>query len=301
MSCISYLNLHMHSAELHALTSEERLQLQAHLRGMYVEIEKVCDRHGLRMCAGYGTVLGALRHGGFIPWDDDMDLLMPRDDYDKFVNLYAGELPRHLKVYAPNSKNGPIARFAKVVDIDTRFTATDDSDDDRNGIFIDIFPIENTISNMTVIRAKRLCAMFLMVVASSVAQYASRREEHLYRRLMCSTLSGKRTYQLRSFIGWAFSFLYVAQWYNILDRWLQHGRPTPVCSVPSGDAARWKYFTPYPWNLYFPVRRVRFDDIEIYIPHQAEHHCEIEYGDWNRIPPEEDRWQHFVKTLKFKL
>lgn len=82
------------------MTDEERSRLQEHLRKMYLEIEKVCDRHSLRMCTGYGTVLGAIRHKGFIPWDDDMDLLMPREDYDKLINLYADELPDNLKIFA---------------------------------------------------------------------------------------------------------------------------------------------------------------------------------------------------------
>ena len=54
-----YMRACMQSKELHVMTDEERSRLQVHLRKMYLEIEKVCDRHGLRMCTGYGTVLGA--------------------------------------------------------------------------------------------------------------------------------------------------------------------------------------------------------------------------------------------------
>lgn len=54
-----YMKACKESSELHALTDMERCRLQAHLRMMYKEIEKVCDRHGLKMCTGYGTVLGA--------------------------------------------------------------------------------------------------------------------------------------------------------------------------------------------------------------------------------------------------
>ncbi len=98
-----YMKACLQSNELHALTDDERCRLQAHLRKMYLEIEKVCNRHGLRMCLGCGNVLGALRHQGFIPWDDDLDLLMPRDDYDKLINEYANELPESYKIFSPNS------------------------------------------------------------------------------------------------------------------------------------------------------------------------------------------------------
>ena len=133
-----YMKACMRSTKLHAMTDSEKSRLQAHLRKMYLEIEKVCNRHNLRMCTGYGTVLGAIRHQGFIPWDDDMDILMPREDYNKLISLYADELPDNLKVFAPNSKRKAIYRFAKVVDTNTRLLFPGaDANDIANGVFID--------------------------------------------------------------------------------------------------------------------------------------------------------------------
>ena len=51
--------------------------------------------------------------------------------------------------------------------------------------------------------------------------------------------------------------------------------------------------------LYFPAKKVQFDDIEVYVPNQPVRHCELEYGDWKWIPPVEDRWQHFLKEIRF--
>ena len=104
------------SDDVHLMTDEERTRLQQHLLGMYKEIEAVCVKNDLTVMLAYGSVLGAVRHGGFIPWDDDLDLFMPRRDYELLINEYADELPAHLKVYAPNCKNGTFGRFAKVID-----------------------------------------------------------------------------------------------------------------------------------------------------------------------------------------
>jgi lipopolysaccharide cholinephosphotransferase len=95
-----YMQMCHQSDELHELTEEERIRLQAHLRKMYKDVEAVCLRHGLTVMLADGSVLGAIRHGGFIPWDDDIDLNMPRRDYEEFINTYASELPDHYKVFA---------------------------------------------------------------------------------------------------------------------------------------------------------------------------------------------------------
>ena len=63
---------------------------------IYEEFAKICDKHGLRYYAFAGTLLGAIRHNGFIPWDDDLDVAMPRPDYEKFIQISKTELPRHL-------------------------------------------------------------------------------------------------------------------------------------------------------------------------------------------------------------
>ncbi len=112
---------------------------------IYVEIAKICMRHNLRFYATDGTALGAIRHKGFIPWDDDFDISMPRPDYDRFLQFAKVELPSNLKIV--NYKNTPEFKmlFAKVQETREAHVLAIESNvgnELSNGVFIDIFPIE---------------------------------------------------------------------------------------------------------------------------------------------------------------
>lgn len=287
------------SKDLHAMTDDERTRLQAHLRKMYVEIEKVCDRHNLTVMLAYGSVLGAMRHKGFIPWDDDIDLFMPRADYDKLINLYADELPQNYKIYAPNSKNGPIARFAKVVDVNTRFvTPGGDRNSEKSGIFVDIFPLENAPKGNIAIKWQQFKACLFMYLASSVAGYESRNKK--YKTLMCTSFAGSFNYYFRNALGFLFSWKKSEFWNDLFDRMVTNHSYSGAFSVPTGGPAL-RYFLPVPDDVLLPVRRVKFDDIEAYIPHRAEKHLEDEYGDWHQIPPENKRWMHFIEEIRYDV
>lgn len=284
------------SKDLHAMTDDERRNLQAHLRHIYLDIEKVCKKHNLQMMVAYGTVLGALRHKGFIPWDDDIDLFMPRKDYDLLVNKYAEELPAKYKIFSPNSKYGPIYRFAKVVDTTTRFTLSPSIATEKNGIFIDIFPLENAYTNKLKIKWIQLKACFLMLVATSVAGWKSKSKEE--KQIMTSSIASSSLFYIRQSIGLLFSWRSPEKWYDTFDNAVTDNPESGFFMVPSGGP-NYKYFMPMDRNIFLPTRRMPFDDIEVNVPNLPEVHCEVEYGDWRRIPPENERWQHFINEIRF--
>ena len=290
-----YQQVCRNSSDLHVMTNDERKQLQAHLLYMYKEIEAVCKKYNLSMMLAYGSVLGAVRHGGFIPWDDDIDLFMPRKDYELFITKYASQLPRHMKVYAPNSINKPITRFAKVVDTRTKFIEanSDDNDDPAQGIFVDIFPLDSIKQAPIRNRLSRYLCMALMYIGASVGIY----EDHCvaYRRLMAYTLFTKANYWLRQCIGFLFSYVSHQRWMNIIDNFCRNDKRTGFVDELVG-VYKWK---PVSDDVFFPPQRGLFEGREVFLPHDAVSHLEQAYHDWKRIPPENERVQHFVRLIKF--
>ncbi len=120
--------------------------LQLRILDILMSVDKVCAEHGLRYYIIAGTLLGAVRHKGFIPWDDDLDIGMPRKDYDLLMAHAAEWLPQPMEAVAfETDKNYPLP-FAKIQDASTTLI-------ERmhlrylGGIYIDVFPLDGMTSN----------------------------------------------------------------------------------------------------------------------------------------------------------
>lgn len=112
------------------------------------EVVSICDRHKLTYFMLGGTMLGAIRHKGFIPWDDDIDLGMPRDDYEMFMSIAPKELPASLKIV--NYRNTPKYQYyiTRVLDTETKVVEERIGNESKyTNASIDIFPIDGTPNN----------------------------------------------------------------------------------------------------------------------------------------------------------
>lgn len=107
------------------------------------EFKRVCDKYGLRWFACAGTLLGAVRHGGFIPWDDDLDVCMPREDYERLIKLYFCEFKTPYFLQTPYTDKEYCYSFAKLRNSNTSFAVEAFIESTMNqGIFLDIFPLD---------------------------------------------------------------------------------------------------------------------------------------------------------------
>ena len=101
-------------------------------------VHEYCQAHSLRYFLSSGTLIGAVRHGGYIPWDDDIDIYMPRKDYEQFLQSYEHT---HYRVIDPSREPHYYYTFAKVVDLRTRMVEAETKGYEI-GVYIDIFPVD---------------------------------------------------------------------------------------------------------------------------------------------------------------
>ena len=104
-------------------------------------IDELCRGNNLKYYLAYGTLIGAVRHKGFIPWDDDIDIIMPRPDYEKLIKLMEGDKKNYSLVCVEKNKdyNYP---WAKMVDTRTKLIELGKHQEEEIGIWIDIFPVD---------------------------------------------------------------------------------------------------------------------------------------------------------------
>ncbi|MCR5752140.1 MAG: LicD family protein [Kiritimatiellae bacterium] len=254
------------------------------LLAIYNEIARVCDKYGLRYYAADGTALGAARHGGFIPWDDDFDIFMPRPDYEEFKKLAIGELPEHLKFVCHGNTSEFKLLFGKVQDCRRSTIEAVERETGRclsNGLFVDVFPLDGIPSTAF----GRFC---LRMKSMTLVQYNA----FVNFKLKELPFTGKVRWWIGCMVAPLCVFLY--------------GRKNPlVCledTYKSNPYDQSRLVSSYDCTLSVfrkrPLSRDVFGDgvshafcnQTIKVPEQCERFLENEYGDWRQLPSEDHRY-----------
>lgn len=258
------------------------------------DVLSVCKKYDIKIMAGGGTALGTVRHQGFIPWDDDVDLNIERKDYEKFVSIFDRELGDKYVLNAPNYKNSAKVRFPKIYikGVEIMYSETKE----YKPLFIDLFIIENVPSNFFLRTVRGVVIQGLMFVSSRVTTFEDSKKTN-EKQYWNTTSSGRRFYNRRIFWGQLFSFYPAWKWYNILDKLCNYKKKTGLVSIPTG---RRHYFGEMQnIEVFFPVQLGEFEGLDIYLPNNYDTYLKSLYGDdYMQIPPEEKRERHYFLDVR---
>ena len=245
----------------------------------------LCERHGLTYYMLGGTMLGAIRHKGFIPWDDDIDLGMPRDDYERFLELAPEELPEHLKVV--NYRNDPNYMYyiTRILDTDTKVVEERIGNDNKyTCASIDIFPIDGTPNNPLARKLYFFRVMFHRALMSlcykdSIDRKRKRsKKEKLLLWVMEHVPIEKMTTPYKQKCK--------------IDKLLRKQKVEGSHYIGNiMGAYRTREIVPaefYGEGAYYP-----FEDMELRGMAMADEYLTCTYGDYMQLPPEDQRKTHF--------
>lgn len=244
------------------------------------DVTAFCEENEIRYCVSSGTLLGAVRHEGFIPWDDDVDISMPRSDFEKFLSL-ANRLPKQYECQATRFD----ARYPiSIVKVRKRGTLMKEPSMEhlniQHGVWIDIFPLDRVedVSKLAK-RARRIHLITTVIGYKLGTSHPIKRSTKLFCNIV-GLVGVKR-----------------------LDRWR-------TAIMMKEEESGGKMLTNFASNLgyknllfdekvYFPLKKIKFEDAFFYAPADSDKWLKGAYGDYMTLPPVEQRInRHKISEIK---
>lgn len=256
---------------------------------MLESFDAFCNEKGLRYYLAYGTLIGALRHKGFIPWDDDADIMMPREDYEKLLEW--NRIDDNTLIVSNHNPQGCWHPFCYANLIDTRTSMISAVMGDRSGkgVFVDVFPIDSLPDKKeketSFFKKLHFLNSLLWLSVSDPSNIKGKSPKNTVKRFVSFIMSRVNTEKLQSKIESE------AQRYNsshshlgLTAHYIGH-----VWGVDFGDMSSFE-----------PFRVVPFHDIKLRVPAQAEKILETIYGDYMTPPSEDERKGHHYTKFFYK-
>lgn len=240
---------------------------QKRMLELLYEIDRICRKHGICYWLSSGTLIGAARHGGFIPWDDDLDIEMMREDYDRLMKVLPGELPSTMALQTHETDPTYFFYYAKIRD--RRSLLTEGNNYDRiwkeQGIYIDIFPLER----------QPLC----------IHKISENTVGHMYK--IWRTCTDDKV-GIKKVMRWfRFNRRFVFPVLRLLCRLSGTDVITSGMGIP--------FHNPRYAKDIFPLSTLRFEGIDFPVPHNYDNMLRLMYGDYMQLPPEESIVAHCAK------
>ena len=272
------------------LTDEEIKRLQSVLLDILKDFDRICKKHSIHYVLGGGTALGAVRNKGFIPWDDDIDINISRDNYQKLLNVYLDELKNEYWLHTPDTHPELGIGFARLRKKGTVLKSREDNFNNECGAFIDLFVIENTFDNHVLYFFHGLASYFTGFLLSCRNFYKNR---ILYLALNPRSV----VFKAKIIVGFLLSVLpvsfYSSLW-NDANKMCSNNDSKRV-TIPVGRNHFFK--ETYPRTDIIDSIEIPFETITCPISKQFDKYLKKLYGDYRAIP--EKKEAHIV--LDFKL
>ena len=282
-------------ADMIVPNDDQLVAIQAILLHMLLDVKEYCDTHDLTYLLSGGSVLGAIRHGGFIPWDDDVDLFMPRPDYERFIEGFAEHFGDKYWIDSPEHTPEVGIPIARIRLEGTHAVLYNDIPTEHDGVSIDIFVLESVPNNPVL---RYLHGIHCMTVGFAFSCSRIARDKQKYLELADDNERLKRIIGIKAAIGRMVSFKTTDSWCNTVKSVYSAYSDEDSCyiSCPSG---RLHYFGEmYKRSDFLPPHDVLFEGIGFKAPHIPERYLEILYGDWHSLPPVEKRERHGYLALE---
>lgn len=253
-------------------TPEQLRKLQLELLDILLEFDRVCKENDIRYFLSSGTLIGALRHKGFIPWDDDVDVDMLREDYDKFCEIAPKELKE--KFFLQTTDTDPEYRwtYGKVRKNDTKYIRVGQSHiSQKTGLCIDLIPLDNLPNNEFGQRILEFGCMFCRKVLWSIV--------------------GK--YQLNGLAKYLFYFISLIprnvalQCHKLLATMFQGSKKKYISSYNTDVRTQYGYAWKREWFL--DTVQVEFEGHLFPAPIGYHDLLYALYGNYMELPPEDQR------------
>lgn len=264
----------MNNIYLEAMRQASLREAQLKMLGILEAVDAVCKAHNITYWIEGGTLLGAMRHGGFIPWDDDLDISMMRPDYERFIQVAAGELPSHLFLQTRHTDPDFHHRECKVRDMNSYIA---DGGDDvganyQKGLFVDVFPYDEGPSRLRKLMGKVARSITVATVA----------------------LDGLHHYSWRS-VGQLLYFgvkrpLLLGFWKTVRAL-TANGKYVAIDPHFSWCRAI------HPKENLFPLGEVEFEGKYFPAPARPDEYLTTLYGNWRQVPPKEKQQIHSMLII----
>lgn len=253
----------------------------------------ICEKYNLNYFVVFGTLLGTIRHKGFIPWDDDIDVGMLRKDYEKFLEVAQQECGEDFFLQTVDTDSNYHLYFAKLRKMDSIFIENSlQKADSTSGFYIDIFPYDmvsdNDMQMKWQIKLAVSLGMLLSINRSEEPQIGS------YGKLKESILKAiwKVIHYGMKILGISGSFI---EKLFIKFSTKYNGKRCDRYVTFSAQAEKWIIYREEMESLL----KKKFEDINVQVPKGYDSILKRCYGDYRVLPPEEKRVNHMPVKIKF--